>query len=422
MSILKEVLKNQVFPAMGCTEPVAVALAAATAAHELNEETEQIIVTLDRGTYKNGIGVLVPHTGGEKGNLIAAVMGAFIKEPGLKMEILKKATSPILNKAKQFIAQNKAKITVDDCKRGIYIKAEIIGKTNKAVCVIEQSHTKVSLLSLNEKVIIDSPCGEKKCAEFLSDLEALSLEQLVNIADNADKEDMAYIKEGIEVNLKAAQEGKKIKRVGYYLQDLIEKGFLVEDVFSNAKLLTAYASDARMDGANIPVMSSGESGNQGIIAILVPYSVGKSFKIKEETVLKSIALSHLLNSYVKVFTGKLSPICGCAIAAGVGAAAAIVYQHNGKDMHGIGLAVNNLISDLGGMLCDGAKSGCALKVVSSTDSAIRSAYMGIHHYGITKAEGFVGNTPEETIKNLALIGNTGMSMVDNTIVDIMLKK
>ena len=177
-----------------------------------------------------------------------------------------------------------------------------------------------------------------------------------------------------------------------------------------------------MDGRAIPVMSSGESGNQGIVAILVPWNVGQAFRVADRTVLRSIALSHLLNAYVKLFTGGLAPICGCAIAAGVGAAAAIVYQRNGKDIPGLTLAVNNVISDLGGMLCDGAKSGCALKVVSSTDCAIRSAYMGLHHYGITEQEGFVGRSAEETIQNLGRISSVGMAAVDPTIVDIMLGK
>ncbi|MFA6319162.1 MAG: L-serine ammonia-lyase, iron-sulfur-dependent, subunit alpha, partial [Elusimicrobiota bacterium] len=169
-------------------------------------------------------------------------------------------------------------------------------------------------------------------------------------------------------------------------------------------------------------MSSGESSNQGIVASLVPWQVGRSFGVPERTILRSIALSHLLNAFVKCHTGGLAPICGCAIAAGVGAAGAIVYQRNGKDIKGIGLAINNVISDIGGMLCDGAKSGCSLKVVSSTDSAIRSGYMGIHHYGITAVEGFVGRRPEETVRNLAKISMVGMAEVDATIVGIMMDK
>ena len=172
----------------------------------------------------------------------------------------------------------------------------------------------------------------------------------------------------------------------------------------------------------MPVMSSGESGNQGIVAILAPYNVGKALKIKEETILKSIALSHLLNAYVKTWTGGLAPICGCAIAAGVGAAGALVYQQKGADINKITLAINNIISDIGGMLCDGAKSGCALKVVSSVDSALRAAFMAINNYGISQVEGFVGKNAQATIQNLSKISTIGMINVDNTILNIMEEK
>jgi L-cysteine desulfidase len=238
----------------------------------------------------------------------------------------------------------------------------------------------------------------------------MKMSELIDLAERIDDEDYAYINLGIEMNLRIAAAGQKLTKVGHYLS------------FSSSKILTASATDARMAGLSFPVMSSGGSGNQGIVAILVPYNVGRYFKIKQEKILQSIALSHLVNSYIKCFTGDLSPLCGCSIAAGVGAAASIVYQQRGKDMAGITLAVNNLVSDLGGMLCDGAKGGCALKVVSSTDSAIRAAYMALNDHGITEVEGFVGKTAEETIQHLSRISERGMAKVDNTMLEIMRQK
>lgn len=258
-----------------------------------------------------------------------------------------------------------------------------------------------------------------KPAAYRTSLRRASLRDLLAAADGMDAADLAYVARGVEMNLAASRAGAELEKVGFYLKDLLKRGYLQDDVFSSAKILTASACDARMDGRPIPVMSSGESGNQGIVAILVPYSVGRAFGVEDDLVLRSIGLSHLMNAYVKLYTGGLAPICGCAIAAGVGAAAAIVYQQNGADVQGVTLAVNNVISDLGGMLCDGAKSGCALKVVSSTDAAIRAGYMGIHHYGITAREGFVGRSAEETIRNLGRISTVGMDRVDRTIVGIM---
>lgn len=424
MTILKEVLKNQVYPAMGCTEPVSVALCAAHAAKTLGVPVTEAVFILDPGTYKNGMGVNVPNTGGEKGNLIAGALGLLIADPSAGMEIMKKATPALLEKAREMVKTGMVRASVEPLAKTIHIEARVAGGKHRAVCVIAASHTEISFLSKNGKVLKDAKkcCAAKKTCAWREKLAAMSLAEMVAEADGADKADLAFIKEGVKMNLAAAKAGRKLKKVGFYVAELVRMGYLHDDVFSSTKMLTAYASDARMEGLPIPVMASGESGNQGIVAILAPYNFGKVLKIRPERIYRSIALSHLLNSYVKTYTGGLAPICGCSIAAGVGATAALVYQTKGSDAQAISLAINNLISDLGGMLCDGAKSGCALKIVSSVDSSIRSAYMGMHSYGITEVEGFVGRTAEETIRNLARISTVGMERVDPTIVDIMQKK
>jgi len=423
MNLLKEVLRHQVYPAMGCTEPVSVALCAAHAAKALGEPVRRASFTLDPGTYKNGMGVTLPNTGGEKGSLLAAALGLVIAEPGLGMEILKAATPKRLAQAKALLRGRVVGMRALRGEKRIRVEARVSGGGHKARCLISDSHTAVSVLEKDGRRLMEGDWTPlPKPAAYKDRLRRLTLKDMTRLAARADREDLAYIRKGVDMNLAAAREGMKIRKVGFYLQDLLKKGYLLDDVFSSSKILTACAADARMDGAPVPVMSSGESGNQGIVAILVPYNVGKAFKVPERRILESIAFSHLLNAYVKVFTGGLAPICGCAIAAGVGASAAVVYQQRGADLRGITLAVNNVISDLGGMLCDGAKSGCSLKVVSSTDASIRSAYMGINHYGITELEGFVGRTAEKTIQNLARISTVGMEKVDRTIVDIMLDK
>ncbi len=425
INILKEVLKHQVYPAMGCTEPVSVALCAAYAAAELAEEVASAHFRLDAGTYKNGCGVRIPNTDGEKGNLLAAAMGLLIARPELQMEILSGADKDLLARAKKLVEEKKVCLEVAPEKHGFYIEANLKGKKGaSALCVISGSHTNVTCLAKNETVLKDEPVQEEKenCPAFKEALKKATLADLIAWADAADEEDLAYIKKGVEMNLKAAEMGQALQKVGFYIKELVRKKLLHMDLITSTKILTACAADARMDGQAVPVMSSGESGNQGVVTILVPWKVGKEMEVPEEKILKSIALSHLLNGYVKVFTGELAPICGCAIAAGVGATAAIVYQQRGNNLQAMTLAINNIISDIGGMLCDGAKSGCALKVVSSADAAIRSAFMGIHDYGITEVEGFVGRSAEETIQNLGNISTVGMSAVDPMIVGIMQEK
>ena len=417
MNLLKEVLRRQVYPAMGCTEPVCVALCAAHAAKALGEPVRDAVFVLDPGTYKNGMGVSLPNACGGKGNLLAGALGLLIAEPALRMEILRKATPALVKKAGSLLRSGRARMSVAPDKKECYVEVSVRGEKHSAVCLIAGSHTHVAALSRDGRALVKGCRRKAKPEERYKDLlRKASIGDLVRWAERMDAADAAYLKKGVLMNLAAAKEGMKLHKVGFYLQDLLRRGYLLDDVFAATKLLTASAADARMDGAPVPVMSSGESGNQGIVASLVPWQVGLAFKAPEKTILRSIALSHLLNAFVKVHTGALAPICGCAIAAGVGAAAAIVYQRKGADLKAIGLAINNVISDIGGMLCDGAKSGCALKVVSSTDTAIRSAYMGIHRYGITEVEGFVGRSAEETIRNLAKISTIGMAKVDGTML------
>ena len=431
MSLLKEVLKYEVNPAMGCTEPVAVAFCAAFAAELLGRgKILKAEIRTDPGIYKNGLAVALPNTKGEKGNLLAAALGTLIREPGLKTEIFREVTPKTLKAAKALIKSGRITLGVDHSRRGIYVKASLKTAGHTAVCVLSGGHGNIVLLKKDGKTVFRAgpahnrpDSGAKSGHDVYKNLlRKADFARLFKEAEKADAADLAYIKKGIEFNLKASREGLKLKKVGYYIQDLIKKGYLKKDILSTAKLTTSAATDARMAGAAVKVMSSGGSGNQGVVAILVPYLVGKAFRIKEPRVLKSIALSHLVNSYIKVFTGELAPICGCAVAAGVGASVAITYQLNGVDLKAAARAVNTVISDIGGMLCDGAKSGCALKVASSADSAIRAAYMAVNGEGITELEGFIGATGEETIKNIARISKFGMDKVDRIILDIMAAK
>jgi L-cysteine desulfidase len=422
-NLLSEVLKHEVYPAMGCTEPVAVAFAAATAAKLLKGKTSGVLVSTDPGTYKNGLAVAIPNTSGQKGNLLAAAVGAVARKPELGAELFKGLPPARLREASALLKSGKARIKVDYKKRGIYIAAEVTAGRDKALCVLEGSHNRVSLLKFNGRTITRTGGpGKKTALPYKQALRKATFRDLFRAVEKIKPAELDYIRRGVDMNLEASRAGLKLKKVGYYIEDLIKKGYLKRDILSDAKLTAAAAADARMAGLSVPVMSSGESGNQGVVAVLVPWLVGKAFKVPERRILKSIALSHLVNSYIKVFTGELAPICGCAVAAGVGASVAIVWQRSGADEKKTALAVNTVISDIGGMICDGAKSGCALKVASSADSAIRAAWMASNGEGITDAEGFVGDCAEATIKNISRISSLGMEKVDSIILDIMSRK
>jgi L-cysteine desulfidase len=425
MNILKAVLKHDVYPALGCTEPIAVAYAAGLAGQQLGAEITEVRITVDPGVYKNGFAVIIPNTGGERGNLIAGVLGAFIRRPELKMEMLQGVTADILRRARAFINAHRASITCDKSLKKLQIDVLVRAGDQTARAVLEGSHTNLVTLQHNGQDQLPRTAARpdhRTDNNFRSVLKETTLSGLIELAQGMDAEDYDYIKRGIEMNLRISWAGHALGKVSRYVAELVAKKYRVEDVFSSCEVLTTSAADARMAGLNLPVMSSGGSGNQGIVAILVPYFVGKHHGVPEPVVVRSIGVSHLVNSFIKCFTGDLSPLCGCAIAAGVGAAVAMVYQQAGNDPRKITLAVNNLVSDLGGMLCDGAKEGCAFKVATSTNSAIRAAYMALHGHGLTRAEGFVGDTAEDTIRHLGAIGTLGMSLADDTMLGIMMDK
>ncbi|MDD2308081.1 MAG: L-serine ammonia-lyase, iron-sulfur-dependent, subunit alpha [Desulfuromonadaceae bacterium] len=424
MSIYHDVIKHEVFPALGCTEPIAVAYAASLAAELFGGEIDSVTVTVDPGVFKNGFAVTVPETGGLKGNIIAAALGSLVARPELKMEILSGTTEELLVKAKLMVSSGRATVALAMGQTDLFIDAIVSGGGRSARAILRGGHTNVVHLECDGEILLDDDksVAANDSHAYRAILREMTFPEIILLLDGLEPGDLAYLKRGVEMNLRIAEVGKGLTKVGYYVEELVRKGFLLSDVVSSSKILTASASDARMAGLSYPAMSSGGSGNQGIVATLVPYNVGLFFNIPEETILRSIALSHLVNAYIKCHTGDLAPICGCAIAAGVGAAVAIVYQQSGADIHKINLAVNTIISDIGGMLCDGAKGGCALKVVSSTDAAIRAAYMALNGHGITEEEGFIGNSAEETIHNLSRITDIGMPLADETMLTIMLEK
>lgn len=424
MSIYHEVIKNEVFPALGCTEPIAVAYAASLAAERLGKNVESVAASVDPGVFKNGFAVTVPETGGLKGNVIAAALGALVARPELKMEILSGVNEQLLARAEQLVSSGRVTVALAKDRTELYIDVVVTGGERTARAVLEGGHTNLVRLECDGRILLntDEPASVSDSHAYRDMLGKMTFAEMAGMLNDLDEDDLAYLKRGVEMNMRIAEAGKRLTKVGYYVEELVRKGFLLADVVSSSKILTASASDARMAGLSYPVMSSGGSGNQGIVAILVPYNVGLFFHVPEKTILRSIALSHLVNAYIKCHTGDLAPICGCAIAAGVGAAVAIVYQQAGPDLRKIDLAVNTIISDIGGMLCDGAKGGCALKVVSSTDAAIRAAYMALNGHGISEEEGFIGRNAEETIHNLSRIADKGMALVDDTMLGIMLKK
>jgi L-cysteine desulfidase len=429
MNLLKEVLAHEVYPAFGCTEPISCAYAAATAAAQLGEPVDSLLLKVDPGTYKNGAAVTVPRSGGAKGNLIAAALGAALARPDAKLELLQEVTDEILCHATALCNSGLAHI---ECLAGLKdfrIDVTVASRCHSARCVLSGGHTHVALLEKDGEVVFQA--GEEARGDgpptnaspaYRTRLRQMSMAEVLALAAELDADDRAYLRRGVEMNLAISESGFEVAGVARQLRQIRRDGFLAEDMFYRAKLCVAAAVDARMSGLCQAAMTSGGSGNQGIVAILTPYLVGREMGIDDERIIESIAVVHLVNAYVKCFMGELSVICGCAMAAGIASATAIVYQQAGVDLERIALAAGNVIGDLSGLICDGAKRGCAMKAVTAVDTAIRSALMAINGHGLAGDDGLVGHTVEDSLRNLGRIASEGMFRVDPTMLHILQEK
>jgi L-cysteine desulfidase len=423
MDLLKEIFSNEVFPAIGCTEPISCAYTAAAAVEQLDGAPESLELIVDPGTFKNGAAVTVPNSGGEKGNLIAAALGAVIAQSGLRLEILKNVTPGILEKAKELLAKGVVTYGCKEDEKNFHIEVKVRSNGSNIRCVVSEGHTNITCLEKNGASIVSShPHGGTNTETYRDVMRKMKLEEVLREVIRLDDEKRAYIQRGIDLNMTISEKGLDMKRTGYQLRQMMQNGLKSDDLFYQVKLRVACAVDARMGGMPEPVMTSGGSGNQGTLTIIAPYVVGRHQGVDIDRIQESIAISHAVNSYVKCFTGELSVICGCAIAASLASAVAMVYQKAGIDMAKINLAMDNVIGDLCGIICDGAKPGCSMKIMSGAETAMRSAFMALSGYGLSAEDGVLGRSPEESIVNIGKVSLQGMFAVDPTVVHIIQDK
>ena len=423
MDLLKEIFANEVFPAVGCTEPISCAYTTAAAVEQLQGFPDSIELIVDPGTFKSGAAVTVPNSGGQKGNVIAAALGAVIGKSELRLEILKSVDAEILNKAMSLMDKGAVKYGCKEDEKGFHIEVTAIRDGSRIHCIVSEGHTNITCLEKDGKSILEShPHGASKGDSYRDAMRKMKLEEVLKEVIKLDDEKRAYIQRGIDMNMTIAEKGIDMKRTGYQIRRMMQDGLKSDDLFYQVKLRVACAVDARMGGMPEPVMTSGGSGNQGTLTVIAPYMVGRHQGIDIERIQESIAISHAVNSYVKCFTGELSVICGCAIAASLASAVALVYQKAGLDMSKINLAMDNVIGDLCGIICDGAKPGCSMKIMSGAETAMRSAFMALSGYGLSSDDGVLGRSPEESILNIGKVSLQGMFAVDPTVVHIIQDK
>ena len=422
--LLLDLLRSEVVPAIGCTEPIAVALCVARAKERLGCEPDAITVYLSKNVYKNALAVGIPNTG-MTGLPIAIALGATIGKSEYMLEVLRDATPEAVAYAKEYMLRVPAQIHINyEAPSILYIHAEVRKGDQTAQATIMDGHTK--FVEGNEA---KGERREVKGERLEAKGEALSLRRVYDFAMEVDIHDITFLKDGAEMNTTAA-ETSFADQYGHGLGRLLQANTLtatpeMEKLFGNTlftKIIsyTCGACDARMSGAMVQVMSNSGSGNQGISCSIPVYLYAKENNCSEEQTLRALALSNLTVIYIKQSLGQLSALCGCVVAA-TGSAAGITYLMGGN-YEEITYAIKNMIANISGMICDGAKPGCALKVTSGVATAIFSAYLAMQHSFADSTEGIVEDDIDRTIRNLTRIGHDGMKVTDDLILDIMTHK
>lgn len=420
---LLQLLRSEVIPAIGCTEPIAVALCTARAKELLGAEPDSITVHLSKNVYKNALAVGIPNTG-MTGLPIAIALGATVGKSEYMLEVLRDATPEAVAYAKEYMLRVPATIKVDyEAPSLLYIHVEVSKNTLSAQATIMEEHTHF-VENLSDEV------QKLKCNESQKALgNDLSLQRVYDFATGIETSNLEFLLEGAQMNT-AAAETSFAEQYGHGLGRLLRANTLnatpeMEKLFGNTlftKIIsyTCGACDARMSGAMVQVMSNSGSGNQGISCSIPVYLYAKENNCSKEQTLRALALSNLTVIYIKQSLGRLSALCGCVVAA-TGSAAGITYLMGGT-YDEITYAIKNMIANISGMICDGAKPGCALKVTSGVATAIFSAYLAMQHSYADSTEGIVEDDIDRTIRNLTRIGHDGMKVTDDLILDIMTHK
>ena len=417
-----EVLKNGVKPALGCTEPVAVGLATAKAFEVVKGQIENIEVSVSPNIYKNGMGVGIPGTK-EIGLAFAAALGITCGDANLGFEVFRNVDDNSVNEAEKLIIAEKVKINLEVNEGNFYIKAIVKTSNGEGICIIRDTHINIVFVSANDKIIFEKQEDNTVSETNVSDnLGNVTLIDIRNYVENVPFSDIEFMLDGVKLNMDIAQVGLEEKSgpgLGAAMDALMSEGVMQKDVINQARIMTAAACDARMAGINMPVMSSAGSGNHGITAIIPPTVLCEFMGYDDEKLARTLAFSHLTTAYIKVYTGGLSPVCGCAVAAGIGASASITWALGGNNIQ-IGGAIKNMVGALAGMVCDGAKGGCAFKLSTASSEAIIQAKLAMANVFINDTDGIVDPVAEQTIKNLGKFCIEGMKSADSEIIHIMM--
>ena len=416
-----DLVNREVVPAVGCTEPMAVALCTARATELLGCKPEEIKVLLSANILKNAMGVGIPGTG-MIGLPIAVALGSLIGKSEYQLEVIKDLTPEWLEAGKQFVVEDRICIQLksDICEK-LYVEVTCKSEGHQATAIISGAHTRFVYEAQDDRILFDKrQACSKEAAE--NDIQ-LNMKLVWEFATTSPVEEMKFILKTKEYNLRAARESIK-GNYGHCLGKTMDRplshGIFGNSIFSHIIATTASACDARMGGAMIPVMSNSGSGNQGICATNPVAVYAEENENTEEELIRALMLSHLTAIYIKQSLGKLSALCGCVVAS-IGSSCGITYLMGGS-FQDVCHAVKNMIANLTGMICDGAKPSCSLKICSGVSTALLSALLAREGRHVTAAEGIIDECVDQSIRNLTSIGKEAMCATDDMVLRIMTNK
>ena len=418
-----DLIHRQVVPAVGCTEPMAVALCTARATELLGQKPERISAQLSANILKNAMGVGIPGTG-MIGLPIAISLGALIGKSSYQLEVIKDLTPESLEEGKKYVSENHIDIKLKEgISENLYIEITCEAGEKRATAIISHTHTNFIYEEQNGKVLMDKQVSAKSEEKTDNKDIELNLKMVWDFATTTPLEEIDFILEAKRYNMRAAKEALKGNYghcLGKTMDRPLSRGLFGNSIYSHIISKTASACDARMGGAMVPVMSNSGSGNQGICATNPVVVFAKENENTPEELVRALTLSHLTAIYIKQNLGALSALCGCIVAS-TGSSCGITYLMGGN-FNNICYAVKNMIANLTGMICDGAKPSCSLKISSGVSTAVLSAMLSMEGRHVTEAEGIIDKDVDRSIKNLTSLGKDAMCATDDMVLNIMTNK
>lgn len=423
MHILTKLIRDDMKPALGVTEPGAIAFAVATARRHVEGEIQEVLVSLNSGMYKNAFTCGIPNSN-EVGNVFAAALGAVAGNAKRGLESLEDVTEEDNKKAAELVAQGKVKVVLDHIGSEITIDAKV--KTEQAECLVKiaGTHTDIYHMEKNGSVLFEKERKEQENTEEHL-IHQYTLKQLLGYVEEVDAREIVFIRDAFTMNMELLEEGLQSPKTtfGPLLKKENDGKLISNNELRTAQLLCNGAIEARVLGLNKPAMSITGSGAHGIIATLPLFAYQQIHKeeVGEDKLLRATALSYLITMYIKEYSGRLSAFCGCGIAAGTGMACGLCYLKGGQ-IDDITRTICNMASGITGMICDGGNQGCTMKGVVAVDAAFRAVSMAMNGVAVDSVHGINGKTPEDTMKHMGQIASPGMTATEETIVEIMQEK